>query len=169
MSAALQRDQASQLAKTKPKKALEKARQVSAPWYRAQALSWVARFTDGDPIEIAVQAAKAASECDDDYKRSSVRAWEVAALAERDLLPQAKKALKAAVKLAKNVQPISSRSEALFILMQAAVSIGRDEAVEVFEDLKSACPEGEHWRCKRAVRDAEKMLTGELAARSFYR
>ena len=168
MSATLQRDQASQLAKTDPKKALEKARQVSEPWFRAQALSWVARFTDGDPIAIAVQAAKAASECDDDYKRSAVRAWEVAALAERDLLPQAGKALKAAVKLAKNVQPLSSRSEALFILMQAAVSIGRDEAVAVFEDLKSACPEGGHWRCKRAVRDAEKMLTGELAARPFY-
>ena len=168
MSATLQRDQVSQLARINPKKALEKARQISEPWFRAQALSWVARFTDGDPIVIATQAAKAASECDDDYKRSSVRAWEVAALAERRLLPQAGKALKEAVKLAKDVQPFSSRCEALLTLMQASVSISRDDAAAVFSDLKSACPEVEHWRCKRALRDAGKMLAGELAARVFY-
>ena len=117
---------------------------------------------------IATQAAKAASECDDDYKRSSVRAWEVAALAERRFVPQARKALKEAVKLAKDVQPFSSRCEALLTLMQASVSISRDDAAAVFSDLKSACPEVEHWRCKRALRDAGKMLAGELAARVFY-
>ena len=156
------------MAKASPKKALEKAREVTDPWFRAQALSCVARYTDGDPSMIVAQAAKAASQCDDDYKRSAVRAWEVAALAERSLLPQARKALSEATNLAKCVQPISSRSESLFILMQAAFSISRDAAAAVLADLKATCPVGEHWRCRRALRDAEKIMAGELAPRPFY-
>ncbi len=168
MSATLQRDHACQLAKTSPKKALDKAREMSDPWFRAQALSCVARYTDSDPIMIVAQATKAASQCDDDYKRSAVRAWEVAALAERSLLPQARKALREATKLAKCVQPISSRSESLYLLMQAAFSISRDDAAAVLAELRAGCPVGEHWGCKRALRDAEKMMAGEIAPRPFY-
>ena len=168
MSATLQRDQASALAKTNPKKALEKARSVSEPWFRAQALSHVARFTDADPCAIAKQAAKAASECDDDYKRSAVRSWEVAALAERDLSCEAKKALEEALKVARSVQPISSRSEALFQLLQAAFSIGIAEADNVYSILIETCPATEHWRCKRAIRDAAKMINGEIQPRRYF-
>ncbi|MGJ8678460.1 MAG: hypothetical protein ACSHX0_13160 [Akkermansiaceae bacterium] len=168
MSATQQRDQASALAKTNPKKALEKARSVSEPWFRAQALSHVARFTDADPAVIARQAAKAASECDDDYKRSAVRSWEVAALAERDLLSEAKKALDQSLRVARSVQPISSRSEALFHLLQAAFSIGKAEANKVNSILIDTCAVAEHWRCKRAIRDAAKMISGELQPRQYF-
>lgn len=168
MSATLQRDQAAQLARSSPAKALEKARGIEDPWFRAQALAWVARFTDGDPIAIAAQAEKAAAGCDDDYKRAAVRAWEIAALAERGCLPRARKALGEALKLAKGIQPVSSRSEALFLLMQAAFAIGRDEARVIGDELKSSCPVNEHWRSKRAVRDAEKMIAGEVAPRPFF-
>ena len=168
MSATLQRDQASALAKTNPKKALEKARSVSEPWFRAQALAHVARFTDADPAAIARQAAKAASLCDDDYKRSAVRSWEIAALAERDLSSEARKALDAALRVARSVQPLSSRSEALFQLLQAAFAIGKVEASRVNSILIETCPAAEHWRCKRAIRDAGKMISGELQARRYF-
>ena len=168
MSATLQRDQASALAKSNPKQALAKAKDISEPWFRAQALAWVARFTDSDPVAIAKLAAKAASQCDDDYKRSAVRAWEVAALAERDEPNHAERGLKAAVSVAEGVQPISSRSEALFLLFQAAFLLGRKQAEWVCGRLHATCPEAEHWRCKRSRRDAHQILEGVSEARPFF-
>jgi len=168
MSATHERGHAIKHAKTDPRKALEKARLVSEPWFRAQALSWVARFTDGDPIAIAAEAATAASEADDEYKRSAVRSWEITALAERDCPEEAKKSLSEAVERARTIQPISSRSEALFLLIQAACSITREQAVIVKEVLDSSCPAREHWRCKRARRDAQKLIDGEMEPRKFF-
>jgi len=168
VSATLQRDHASTLAKSSPKKALAQAREVNEPWFRAQGLSWVARFTDGDVVAIASEAATAARECEDDYRRSAVRAWEIAALAERDFKKDARKSLSEAVALAKRVEPASSRSEALLLLLQAAFKIGRDEAERVYEILKASCPVDEHWRAKRAVRDGGRMLSGESEPRAFF-
>ena len=168
MSATLQRDHASTLAKSNPKKALAQARKVNEPWFRAQGLSWVARFTDGDPVAVALEAAKAARECEDDYKKSAVRAWEIAALAERDCTRDAQKSLSDALALGKCVEPVSSRSEALLLLLQAAFRIGRGEAERVYEVLKASCPVDEHWRCKRAVRDGGRILSGELEPRALF-
>ncbi|MES2571983.1 MAG: hypothetical protein V4710_18255 [Verrucomicrobiota bacterium] len=168
MSATLQRDQASNLAKSNPKKALDMARKVDDPWFRAQALSWVARFTDGDPIAIASEAAKAAEKCNDDYKKSAVRAWEIAALAERGCMSEAGKRLSEAVRGAKKAIPASSRSEAFILLMQAAFAISRKDAVQVYEVLIATCSPDEHWRCKRAIRDGGRMISGELNSRSFF-
>ena len=117
---------------------------------------------------ISAQAAKAASECDDDYKRSAVRSWEIAALAERDFKSKAKKSLEEATRLARTVQPLSSRSEALFDLLQAAFAIGECEARAVYSTLVESCPTSEHWRCKRAIRDATKMIDGQLKPRGFF-
>lgn len=168
VSATLQRDHASTLAKSNPKKALAHARNIHEPWFRAQALSWVARFTDGDPVAIAAEAARAARGCEDDYKKSAVRAWEIAALAERDCMTVARKSLSEALALARCVEPMSSRSEALLLLVQAAFRIGRDEATRAYEILKASCPVEAHWRCKRAVRDGGKMISGELEPRPFF-
>jgi len=168
VSATLQRDQACTLVKTDPRKALDHARKIDEPWFRAQALSWVARFTDGDPVAVAREAGSAARECDDDYKRSAVRAWEIAALAERDCPKEARASLSDALALGKRVEPASSRSEALLLLLQAGFKIGRDEAQRVHEILKGSCPVDEHWRCKCAVRDGEQMLLGELEPRPFF-
>jgi hypothetical protein len=168
VSATLQRDQTSTLAKSNPKKALAQARKVNEPWFRAQGLSWVARFTDGDPVAVAREAAKAARECEDDYKKSAVRAWEIAALAERNCTSEARKSLNDALTLAKSVEPMSSRSEALLLLLQAALRISRDEAKAVYEVLRASCAVDDHWRCKRALRDGEKMLSGKLEPRAFF-
>jgi hypothetical protein len=168
MSATFQRDQVCNLAKTNPHKALIQARTIKEPWFRAQELSWVARFTDGDPVSIAGEAAKAARECDDDYKNSAVRAWEIAALAERDCKKEARKSLSDALSIGKRIEPVSSRSEALLSLLQAAFRIGRDEAERVFEILKTSCPVDQHWRCKRAVRNGGRILSGEIEPRIFF-
>ncbi len=169
MSDTLQRDQVCALAKTSPTKALDKARGIKGPWFRAQALSWVARFTDSNPVGIAALAAKAAAACDDEYERSAVRAWEVAALAERGERAVAKRSLAEALRSARRIQPASSRSEALLLLMQAAFKIDASEARSVHKTLTDLCPASEHWRCKRAIRDADEMIAGKSEAREFFR
>lgn len=168
MSATHQRDHATTLAKSSPKEALAQARKIDDPWFRAQGLSWVARFTDGDPVAIACEAAKAARECDDDYKQSAVRAWEIAALAERGCLMEARKSLSDALALGKRADPMSSRTEALLLLLQAAFRIGRKEAGKVNEILQASCPVDAHWRCKRAAHASGRMLSGELQPRPFF-
>jgi len=168
MSATNQRDHATNLAKSNPKKALDAARKVNDPWFRAQALSWVARYTEGDPLAIASEAAKSAGACEDDYKRSAVRAWEIAALAERGFAFDARKRLSEAVRLARGVMPMASRSEALILLIQAALKISREDGLKVNEVLATSCSAEEHWRCKRALRDGAKMVGGDLAPRQFF-
>ena len=168
MSATLQRDQACALAKSNPAETLAKAKAVSEPWFRAQALAWAARFAESDPVPIARLASEAASECDDDYKRSAVRAWEVAALAERNETSHAEQALKAAVAVAEGVRTPSSRSEALFLLFQAAMSVSREQAEWACGRLDASCPEEEHWRCERSRRDAHQILEGVSEARPFF-
>ena len=131
-------------------------------------MSWVARFTDADPVTIAVEAGRAAMECDDDYKRSAVRAWEISALAERGLILQARQVLNEALALAQTVMPQSSRSEALLLLIHAAFIITRDDAQRAYQVLTTSCSTEEHWRCKRAIRYGGAMLEGKSQPRRFF-
>ena len=168
MSDTLLRDQVCELAKRDIKKALQKADTIRDPWFRAQALSWIARFTNDDPRAIAKQAAKAAQSCDDAYKQTAVRAWEIAALAERKFVFEARKTLLTALQHSTTIAPLSSRSEALIKLLQASLTISIVDAKVVNDELQRSCGKDSHWRCKRAVRDAAKMVSGELKPRSFF-
>ncbi|MEM9819218.1 MAG: hypothetical protein AAF827_22845 [Cyanobacteria bacterium P01_D01_bin.6] len=168
MNDTLARDKVARLAKSNPKKALEGARKISDPWFRAQALAWVLRFTDADVDLITSLIEKSANACDDPYKRCAVRAWDIAALSECNILPKAKKILNTAMRQAQNITPLSSRSEALFLLFQAAIRIDKAEAILVHEALNASCVVDGHWRCKRAIRDAAKILSGALKPRQFF-
>ena len=101
-------------------------------------------------------------------KKSSVRAWEIVALAERGYKKEAKKSLQEALNLAAQVTPLSSCCEALFYLYQASFSIDINEAMKVFEHMKSLCPSSGHWRAKRAINNGEKMLQGEHKPREYF-
>jgi hypothetical protein len=168
MSATSERDRATSLAKCRPDDALKFAREVSEPWYRAQALSWVARFTDADPIAIAAEAAKAAGEAHDQYQRCAVRAWEIAALAERNYMLEARMRLSEILPNVMHVEPPSSRSEALLLLVQAGAKIAIEDAEKIYEIMKTSCQPEQHWRCKRALRDGALMISGKLTPRPFF-
>lgn len=168
MSATSERDQACSLARRNPRKALEKAQSVSDPWFRAQALACVVRYTEDEPIKVARRAAKAAGECDDAYQRTAVRAWEIVALAERSLLTEARHVLSAALVQSRRIIPLSSRAEALMLLLQAAFSLGDEDAESVADELRSSCGHDSHWRCKRAIREASKLVDGKTVARPFF-
>lgn len=55
MSDTLKRDQATELAKRAPDKALNKARTITNPWFRAQALAGVARYAPSDTLQLAAE------------------------------------------------------------------------------------------------------------------
>lgn len=163
-----QRDQVGKLAKQNPGRALEMAREIRDPWYKAQALSWVARFTHQSPIRIAAEAARAASEGDNDYAKTAVRAWEVVALAENGHCAEAQKVLRDALKQSQSITPSGSRAKALMLLLHAALRITENDGQLVAKELKCACADHRHWRCKRALRNAERLMTHEWEPRAFF-
>jgi hypothetical protein len=168
MNATKQRNRASSYAKKDPGKALELARAIDESWFKAQALSWIARFSKDDTLTIAKEASEAAALGDDAYKKSAVRAWEIAALAERDFLDEAKTALLEALAESKSVEPNSSRAEALISLLRAALRIDRETAESVVAELTAACGDDPFWRCKRAIKDANDLMAGEEDSRKFF-
>lgn len=161
------RDQVAIFAKTEPEKGAEIAKKIVDPWFQAQAWSHLARWTD-DPLRFSRHAAKSATKTKDDYQKSAVRAWEVAALAERGYHEQARRSLREAVNLAVSVTPIPSRAEALFLLFQSAFKISKDDATKVAQVLITSCSTLTHWRAKRALKDATLMLNDEVPPREFF-
>jgi hypothetical protein len=166
MSSTHSRDQIAQLAKTDPARAAQIAKKINDPWFQAQAWSHLTRYAD-DPVRFSRKAAKSASETRDDYQRSAVRAWEVAALAERKFHEQARRSLSEAVELAFSVTPVSSRAESLFLLFQAAFKISTEDASKVAEALNASCASPD-WRAERARKAAVSMLKGEMPPREFF-
>src|SRR5688572_5848052 len=128
------RDEVVQLAKTNVLKATEVAKKIDDPWFQAQAWSHLARHAD-KPLPFANKAAKSAAQGRDDYQRSAVRAWEIAALGERKLTVQARRSLTEALELAASVIPESSRAEALVLLFHAAFKVSKQDAAAVAEVL----------------------------------
>lgn len=160
------RDQVAELAKTDESKAAETAGVIHDPWFQAQAWAHVARYA-ADPLRFARKAATAAANTKDDYQKSAVRAWEIAALAEREYTSQARQALTEAVVLAAKAEPIGSRAEALLLLFQSAFKISKKDAAKVAGVLESSCS-STHWRTKRATKEIGKMLMGEMPPREFF-
>lgn len=160
------RDQVAELAKTNVAKATETAEKIGDPWFQAQAWAHLTRYAE-KPLPFARKAAKAAAKTKDDYQKSAVRAWEIAALAERKYHEHARKSLAEAVELAKSVEPVSSRAKSLILLLQSAFKISKEEAAKVVEVLQDSCS-STHWRAKRARKNAAEMLSGETRPREFF-
>ncbi len=159
MSPTDQRDKASRLARRSPEQALKVARAIADPWFRAQALAHVARYSNS-VCSIARESARAAQQRDDDFKRSAVRSWEVAAMAETGHLKEARHVLRNATSQALLATPASSRCEALILLLHAAARINVEETIRVAEVLRKRLVVDSHWRCIRAVKDAAAILSG---------
>jgi len=163
------RDKISKLAQNNIKDAYILTKEIGQPWFKAQALAHIARYSNKSDVLIVVkEARKTASECDDDYKKSSVRAWEIVALSETGFKKEAKTSLKEAVDLASKIEPLSSRCESLFQLFQSSCHIDMQVAENLYERMKSLCPIEEHWRAKRAIKNANEILEGKTKAREYF-
>jgi len=158
MSATSQRDRVAKLATTDPDKALNVARGINDPWFRAQALSHVARYVPIDAIRIATEAEQAALKCDDHFKRSAVRAWEIAALAERGMTKDALRSLHSALAEAALASPSSSRCESLLLLMHAAARISLSHSIPIADEIRKTAAGDANWRCIRSLVEAVAIL-----------
>ncbi len=132
------------------------------PSYRGQcqALSWIARYMrDQKNVRRTAEAAiDAALRDEDPYTAVFPLAWPIRALLERGEQKFAAEQLERALRKSDSVNPASSRSEAVFLLFQAAMH-GPDRLwVSAFERLAATSLPAEHWRQRRNLRDALLMI-----------
>ena len=161
------RGRAIQFAKSKPKLALLEAKKEKSPWFKAQALSYCLRYSE-EPLLIAKLAKSAAKNGKDKYQQSAVRAWEIAALAQRGYMQEAKKSLREACDMASQVSFAGSRAEAFHLLLNASFSINLRTAQQTYERLQQYCKIDGHWRCKRALRNARLLFEEPNSYNRFY-
>jgi len=153
------RDRATRLAAQDAVAALGLAREIPAPWFRAQALAAVARWIDEAQVErVAAESLRSAEACSDDYQRGAVAAWPIRALLERGRSASAAAALDAARRHALAASPSGSRAEALFGLLQAAWELGASTRRMLVEDLVATHEQDSFWRVSRCLVDALAML-----------
>jgi len=163
------RDKITKLAQVNVRDAYALIKQIRQPWFKAQALAAIVRYSDNiNVLKVSKETRKVAYECDDDYKQSAVRAWEIVALAECGFKKESTKSLNEAVDLASKIEPLSSRCESLFQLFQASCHVDMKVAKKLYERMQSLCPIEEHWRAKRAIKNANEILEGETIAREYF-
>lgn len=143
------------LARERADVALEVARGITEPFYRAQSLAAVARWIEDRRVEdIAREAIAAAQSCKDDYKRSSVMTWPIAALIQRDRRELALQTLARARHIAANATPNGSRAYALGMLLEAAWPLGGDTRRSLVEEIAAIQRGDGFWRVSTTLIDA---------------
>jgi hypothetical protein len=164
INASRARDRAAELAKLDSPGALREARAITEPWYRAQALAFVIRFAPQKEIdEISAEAFEACRSCADAYQHLAAAAWPLAALIERGAFEPVREVLAALLAREGEVQPASSRSEALFTLFQACFDLDAVTREDFVQRLVAAHVDAQHWRSRRNLIDALAMLNGRDA------
>lgn len=154
-----QRQLSISLAASEPKRAIAVARAIEDPWFRCQALAYVARYWPGEDFEpILREASKAAASQDNWYKRVTVSAWPIRAYLERGSQSPAKRLLEQYAMEASNIENMGGRSEALLMLFQAAKPFDRKLWEPVFRALVQASEPALAWRQLRNIRNAAAMV-----------
>src|SRR5690242_6252212 len=78
------RNSAVGLAKTDTKAALKIALAIDEPWFRSQALAWIARYSSQDDLPVVLGQARDASwSAEDPYRIVGSSAWRIRAMIER--------------------------------------------------------------------------------------
>jgi len=159
MSATQPRDRACHLAKHDPQAALLAAHHINDAWFRVQALSTVARFSSDKVVQPIINEALASCrQCRDSYQSVGAAAWPIRALIERGLTDSARQVLLAVRSQFADVQPPSSRSEAVFLLFQAAFALGFNVRAIFVADLFAINAAADNWRSSRCLVESLNML-----------
>lgn len=150
-----QRERAIRAATSDTDAALRLARDVDDPWYRCQALAWVARFAPEDDAvaRIADESLAAARSTDDAYKHVAAAAWPVRALVEHDLPTRAVAAVADRLPTARAIPHPVNRVDALDLLHQAIFPLGPAARRAAQQSLVDACLAANSWRAGRTLRD----------------
>lgn len=153
------RERAHSLSGSEPEKALMVARKIGDAWFRCQALSQVARYwPNPDYQRLLKEAVEAGDSQNDAYKQVTVAAWPIRAYLERGSAAPAKSLLERYTSAATRIENMGSRSEALFMLFQAAKPFAADLWKPVFLALVAATEPALAWRQRRNIRDAIAMV-----------
>lgn len=157
-----QRQLAHRLSGTSPDEALLVARNIKDAWFKCQALSQVARYwPHGNYHRLLKEALAAANSQDDVYKQVAVSAWPLRAYLERGGAQSAKTIIEKCVEAASSIENMGSRSEALFLVFQAAKPGGASLWKPAFWALLKASEPALAWRQRRNIRDAIAMVAGD--------
>ena len=157
-----QRQLAINLLASDPKKALSIARAIEDPWFKCQALAYVARYWPNDDYEQLLREASKASDSQDNwYKRVTVSAWPIRAYLELGNLDPAKRLLTRSTEEASKIENMGGRSEALLMLFQAAQPFDQDLWEPVFHALVKATEPALAWRQTRNIRNAIAMVAAD--------
>jgi len=154
-----QRERAIDRARIDFGEALALAQAVAAPWYRCQALAWVARFAPAD--RVGPVAREAAAQGDDSYLRSASLAWPIRALVERRQTSAASQLLSEAVTAARRIEHPVQRIDALWLIAQASWPLGGAAQAAVAETLAGACRQARSWRAGAILRDLALLVARE--------
>jgi len=158
----LMRDRAQRLCETEPAEALKAARHIQDPWFGCQALSWVGRYwADAKFVEILQEAVEVAARASDPYQTVGASAWPVRALLERGA-PAAAIARRT-LPLAREIENLGSRSEALMLLFQAALPYEKAVWGPVLDELILASEPVLNWRQRRNFQSVVQLLLGRDA------
>jgi hypothetical protein len=147
------REAAQRLARSDPERALGFARAIRDPWYRCQALAWIARYAGPQIATVAfTEAIAAAAQGGDGYRRLAVLAWPIRAAIERGQAGRAAPWLHAALAEIATVEPMASRAYALGLLWSAAFPAGPQLRAAVRAAVLAHCPPDRSWRAARLYR-----------------
>ena len=111
---------------------------------------------DGDPLRVLTTALTAASACTDSYRVAAASAWPLRALIERGLGDRAMSEFARLTTSLIHVTPLASRSEAAFLLFQAAFPLGPEVRERLARELLR--DHAAHWRSRRNLVDGLSML-----------
>lgn len=156
---AKEREKVIELVRANPLEALNVARSISDPWYKAQALAWVARYAVGKTSEKAISESRlAASRAQDTFQKTAVLAWPIRAAIESSQERLACEMVADAVVLLPKVDPPASRAEAANLLLNATYAANKELWVPLLVAISECCPANSHWRAKRLHQSVREFL-----------
>jgi hypothetical protein len=168
VSATSQRDRVAQLAKTDFNEALLQSRKISEPWYRAQALAWVARYAPKDKIlSTAQEAIKEAFTSQDAYQRVGASTWAIRALCERGHFQEASQLTTRLLNEAEKIAHPVCRLDALFLLWQGAELLPNEQNESILQRLIDACFAAQSWKGKWVLRNVVAILNDQDSERAY--
>lgn len=152
------REDAIGLAKTDTAAALERARAIDDPWFRSQALAWIARFAPEAEFKLILSEARESSwAAEDKYKVVGSSAWRIRAMIERDHAPLAEAEVPDLLKCAMDIGHPVSRLEALFLLFESVFTVDSCRR-SVLSGLIDACRAANSWKSGDRLCEAAVML-----------
>ena len=151
------RDRAIRLAKTDTAAALGVADEIEEPWFRAQALAFIARFEEQYGHRAILASARRASlEAEDPYVVVGSAAWWLRAWIERGAPEVACAELPALLGASRKIANPVSRLDALYLVFQAVFDLDPARRA-VLEALLAACAAADSWKAGRCQSEVARM------------